>query len=230
MAKTRLMIVDDHEVVRLGMRSLFELEPDFTVVGEASNGAEALAKMGVLAPQLILMDVRMEKMGGIEACREIKSHYPDVHVLMITSFTDDEAVFASMLAGASGYLLKNLSRAELLRAVRQVAAGQSLIDPALKKQATTRLTSLATGGIRTHAHAHAPEDELTEREREVISLIARGYTNKQIAETLTVTEKTARNHVSHILEKLGLARRSEAAAFAVEHKLMPPKAQPRDEE
>jgi two-component system, NarL family, response regulator DevR len=229
MAKTRLMIVDDHEVVRLGMRSLFELEPDFTVVGEASNGAEALAKMGVLAPQLILMDVRMEKMGGIEACREIKSHYPDVHVLMITSFTDDEAVFASMLAGASGYLLKNLSRAELLRAVRQVAAGQSLIDPALKKQATTRLTSLATGGIRAHAHTHAPEDELTEREREVISLIARGYTNKQIAETLTVTEKTARNHVSHILEKLGLARRSEAAAFAVEHKMVPPKAQPKDD-
>ncbi len=224
------MIVDDHEVVRMGMRSLFELEPDFTVVGEASNGAEALAKMGVLAPQLILMDVRMEKMGGIEACREIKSRYPEVHVLMITSFTDDEAVFASMLAGASGYLLKNMSRAELLRAVRQVAAGQSLIDPALKKQATTRLTSLATGGIRTHTRTHAPEDELTEREREVISLIARGYTNKQIAETLTVTEKTARNHVSHILEKLGLARRSEAAAFAVEHKLMPPKAQQRDEE
>jgi len=107
--------------------------------------------------------------------------------------------------------------------VRQVAAGQSLIDPALKKQATRRLTSLATGGIR--AHAHSPEDELTEREREVISLIARGYTNKQIAETLTVTEKTARNHVSHILEKLGLARRSEAAAFAVEHKMVPPKAQ-----
>src|SRR5216684_1580574 len=127
MAKIRLMIVDDHEVVRLGMRAAFELEPDISIVGEASNGAEALAKMGVLAPQLILMDVRMEKMGGIEACREIKSRYPDVHVLMITSYSDDEAVFASMLAGASGYLLKNMSRAELLRAVRQVAAGQSLI-------------------------------------------------------------------------------------------------------
>jgi DNA-binding NarL/FixJ family response regulator len=213
------MIVDDHEVVRMGMRSLFELEPDIIVVGEASNGAETLAKMSVLAPQLILLDVRMEKMGGIEACREIKSRYPDVHVLMFTSYTDDEAVFASMLAGASGYLLKNMSRTELLRAIRQVAAGQSLIDPAMRKQATAKLASLATGGI----HAHAPEDELTEREREVITLIARGYTNKQIAETLTVTEKTARNHVSHILEKLGLSRRSEAAAFAVEHKLVPPK-------
>src|ERR1700690_3582262 len=106
MAKTRLMIVDDNEVGRLGMRAAFELVPDISVVGEASNGAEALAKMSVLAPQVILMDVRMEKMGGIEACREIKSRYPAVHVLMITSYTDDDAVLASILAGASGYLLK----------------------------------------------------------------------------------------------------------------------------
>src|SRR5579859_1896455 len=225
MSRIRLMIVDDHEVVRLGMRAAFELEPDINVVGEASNGAEALAKMTVLAPQLILMDVRMEKMGGIEACREIKSRYPAVYVLMITSYSDDDAVFASMLAGASGYLLKNLSRAELLRAIRLVASGQSLLDPALVKQATTRLTALASGGI----HTHTPGDELTEREREVLALIARGYTNKQIADALIVTEKTARNHVSHILEKLGLARRSEAAAFAVEHKLVPPREQ-RDEE
>ena len=220
------MIVDDHEVVRLGMRAAFELEPDITVVGEASNGAEALAKMSVLAPQLILMDVRMEKMSGIEACLEIKSHYPDTAILMITSYTDDEAVMASMLAGASGYLLKNLSRAELLRAIRLVASGQSLLDPALVKQATTRLTALATGGI----HTHTPGDELTEREREVLALIARGYTNKQIADALIVTEKTARNHVSHILEKLGLARRSEAAAFAVEHKLVPPREQRKEDE
>ncbi len=219
MAKIRLMIVDDHEVVRLGMRAAFELEPDITVVGESSNGAEALAKMSVLAPQVILMDVRMEKMGGIEACREIKSRYPDVHVLMITSYSDDKAVVASILAGASGYLLKNVSRTELLRAIRLVASGQSLLNPDATKQATTRLTTLATGGIQ----AQAPGDELTEREREVLALIARGYTNKQIAETLVVSEKTARNHVSHILEKLGLSRRSEAAAFAVEHKLVPPR-------
>src|SRR5947209_14716273 len=196
MAKIRVMIVDDHEVVRLGMRAAFELEPDISVVGEASNGAEALAKMGVLAPQLILMDVRMEKMGGIEACREIKSRYPDVYVLMITSYSDDDAVFASMLAGASGYLLKNVSRAGLLRAIRLVAAGQSLLDPHMTKQATARLTTLAAGGLQTQA----PGDELTEREREVLALIARGYTNKQIAEALFVSEKTARNHVSHILE------------------------------
>lgn len=210
MAKTRIMIVDDHEVVRMGMRPLFEAENDFTVVGEASNGAEALAKVAVLDPQLILMDVRMEKMGGIEACREIKSQHPQVHILMFTSYTDDDAVMASVLAGASGYLLKNLRRDELLNAVRKVAAGQTLIDLASAQQAMQRLTQ-------------NPGSELTEREREVLALVARGYTNKQIAESLFVSEKTARNHVSHILEKLGLARRSEAAAYAVEHRLVPPK-------
>lgn len=219
MASIRLMIVDDHEVVRLGMRAAFELESDIKVVGEASNGAEALAKMPVLAPQLILMDVRMEKMGGIEACREIKSHYPDVSVLMITSYSDDDAVFASVLAGASGYLLKNVSRAELLRSIRLVASGQSLLDPTLTKQATGRMNSMASNGLQVQS----PGGELTEREREVLALIARGHTNKQIAEALYVSEKTARNHVSHILEKLGLSRRSEAAAFAVEHKLVPPR-------
>ncbi len=201
MSKTRVMIVDDHEVVRLGMRAAFELEADLAVVGEASNGVEALAKVPVLAPELILMDVRMDKMNGIEACREIKSHYPNVRILMLTSFAD------------SGYLLKNVSRAELLRAMRLVAAGQSLLDPNVTKQVMERL------------QVQAPGSELTEREREVLALVARGYTNKQIAEALYVTEKTARNHVSHILEKLGLARRSEAAAFAVEHKLVPPREQ-----
>ncbi len=213
MSKTRVMIVDDHEVVRLGMRAAFELEADLAVVGEASNGVEALAKVPVLAPELILMDVRMDKMNGIEACREIKSHYPDVRILILTSYADEEAVAASVMAGASGYLLKNVSRAELLRAMRLVAAGQSLLDPNVTKQVMERL------------QVQAPGSELTEREREVLALVARGYTNKQIAEALYVTEKTARNHVSHILEKLGLARRSEAAAFAVEHKLVPPREQ-----
>ncbi len=215
MAKTHIMIVDDHEVVRMGMRAAFETEPDLTVVGEASNGAEALAKMPVLAPQLILMDVRMEKMNGIEACREIKSRYPDVQILMITSYSDNDAVISSILAGASGYLLKNLSRAELLRSIRLVASGQSLIDMNTTKQFMERLTQM-------------PGSELTEREREVLALVARGYTNKQIADTLSISEKTARNHVSHILEKLGLSRRSEAAAFAVEHRLVPPQEQQKE--
>ncbi len=211
MAKTRIMLVDDHEVVRMGMRLLFESEDDFQVVGEASNGAEALAKVAVLDPQLILMDVRMEKLGGIEACREIKNLYPLVHILMLTSYTDNEAVTASVLAGASGYLLKHLSRIELLRSVRLVAQGQSLLDAGAIQQAMQRCNEL-------------PGTALTEREREVLALIARGYTNKQIAEALYVSEKTARNHVSHILEKLGLSRRSEAAAYAVEHKMVPPKS------
>jgi two-component system response regulator DevR len=229
MSKIRLMIVDDHEVVRLGIRAAFELEPDINVVGEASNGAEALAKMGVLAPQVILMDVRMEKLGGIEACRELKSLYPDVYVLMITSYTDEDAVLASIMAGASGYLLKNMSRVELLRAIRLAATGQTLLDPRQASLATARLTGLASGN--THYQAtRSASDELTEREREVLALVARGYTNKKIAATLFVSEKTARNHVSHILEKLGLARRSEAAAFAVEHKLVPPRAFSKDEE
>jgi len=216
MTKTRIMIVDDHEVVRMGMRAAIEPEADLAVVGEASNGAEALAKVTVLAPQVILMDVRMEKMDGIETCREIKNRYPDVHILMLTSYTDEDAVIASILAGASGYLLKHLSRAELLRSIRRAAVGQTLIDADATKRAMERMIQM-------------PGSELTEREREVLALIARGYTNKQIAEALTVTEKTARNHVSHILEKLGLSRRSEAAVYAVEHKLVPPKEQQKDE-
>jgi two-component system, NarL family, response regulator DevR len=217
MAKTRIMIVDDHEVVRLGMRAAFEAEPDLAVVGEASNGAEALAKMPVLDPELILMDVRMEKMDGIEACREIKSRYPSVIILMITSYTDEDAVISSILAGASGYLLKHLSRAELLRSIRLAASGQSLIDAEATKRALEHLTQM-------------PGSELTDREREVLALVARGFTNKQIADKLYVSEKTARNHVSHILEKLGLSRRSEAAVFAVEHKLVPPREQEKEED
>src|SRR5919109_275298 len=142
MIAIRLMIVDDHEVVRLGMRAAFELEADINVVGEASDGAEALAKVGVLDPQVILMDVRMQQMNGIEACREIKSRYPHVHILMITSYTDEEAVFDSIMAGANGYLLKNVSRTELLKALRHVAAGQSLLDAGTSQKAMARMTGM----------------------------------------------------------------------------------------
>jgi two-component system, NarL family, response regulator DevR len=214
MPKIRLMIVDDHEVVRLGMRAAFELEADIAVVGEASNGSEALAKIRVLMPEVILMDVRMEKMGGIEACREIRSQYPNIRVVMITSYPDNEAVTSSVLAGACGYLLKNVSRSELLKAVRLAASGESLLRPEATQKAISQMTSLV------HRSTSKSNDDLTEREREVLGLVTRGYTNKQIAEALYLSEKTARNHVSHILEKLGLSRRSEAAAYAVEHKLL----------
>jgi two-component system, NarL family, response regulator DevR len=212
MTKIRLMIVDDHEVVRLGMRAAFELESDITVVGEASDGMEALSKVPVLDPGVILMDVRMERMSGIEACREIKSRYPHVRILMITSYSDEEAMLNAIVAGADGYLLKNVSRAELLKTLRRVAAGRSTLDATINQKVIARMNSIASGA----------DNDLTEREREVLALVARGYTNKQIAEALYVSEKTARNHVSHILEKLGLSRRSEAAAFAVEHKIVPP--------
>jgi DNA-binding NarL/FixJ family response regulator len=207
--KLRVLVVDDHEVVRLGMRAALEIEPDIAVVGEATNGAEALAKVPVLTPDVILMDVRMEKLGGIEACREITSQHPDIKVLMLTSFDDDDALAASLLAGARGYLLKQVSRAELLRAVRQVAAGASLLNADQLGRGKRRLDTLA-----------GPGDTLTEREREVLGLVAKGYTNRQIAESLCLSEKTARNHLSHILEKLGLSRRSEAAVYAVEHRLV----------
>jgi DNA-binding NarL/FixJ family response regulator len=155
------------------------------------------------------MDVRMEKLGGIEACREITSQHPDIKVLMLTSFDDDDALAASLLAGARGYLLKQVSRAELLRAVRQVAAGATLLNADQLGRGKRRLDTLA-----------GPGDTLTEREREVLGLVAKGYTNRQIAESLCLSEKTARNHLSHILEKLGLSRRSEAAVYAVEHRLV----------
>ena len=212
MAKIRIMIVDDHEYLRLGVRTVFELEPDLAVVGEASNGEEARAKIGVLDPQVVLMDVRMEKMNGIEACREIKSLYPAVHILMFTSYSDDNDAFvSSVLAGASGYLLKNVRRAELLRAIRLVATGQSLLDANTTKQLMERL------------QAQVPGNKLRKREREVLPLLARGYTNKQIAEELKISEWTARNHVSNILEKLELSRRSEVGAYVYEHRLVPPR-------
>src|SRR5215469_12610114 len=217
MPKIRLMLVDDDEFLRLGVRAAFELESDIHIVGEASNGAEAVAKISVLDPQVILMDVRMEKMGGIEACREIKNTHPKVAILMITSYPDDKAIMASAIAGASGYLIKNVGRAKLLKAVREVAAGKRLLTPEDTEKARQCMTSLANGTRQGQG------EELTEREGEVVALVARGYTNKQIAEALMISEKTARNHVSHILVKLGLARRSEAAAYAVEHKLVPPK-------
>lgn len=201
----RIMVVDDHEVVRVGMRSVLEMEPDIQFVGEAADGEEALNKIPNLLPDLVLMDVRMQKIDGIEACKQIKERYLDVKVVMITSYTDNNVAYQAASAGANGYLLKNLNRSELLQAIRRIAGGEILID--------------------IDEDDVSPDiQSLTEREREVLVLIARGYTNRQIAESLVVSEKTARNHVSNILVKLGLTRRSEAAVFAVEHKFIPPKS------
>ena len=206
--KTRLMIVDDHEFLRMGLKAALEVEPDFTVVAEASNGREAIEKAKAHQPDIVLMDVRMEGVDGIEACREVRSALPGTKVLMLTSFAEEETVVAALLAGASGYVLKNVARARLLEALRSVARGESLLDSKVTKTVLDRLVGM-------HEKASEPDDDLTAREREVLVLIAEGATNKEIAAKLVVSENTARNHVSHILSKLGFSRRSEAAAYAV---------------
>ena len=210
--KTRLMIVDDHEVVRMGLRAALDVEPDFTVVAEAASGKEAIEKARAHRPDIVLMDVRMDGMDGIEACREVRSELPETRVLMLTSFAEEETVVAALLAGASGYVLKNVARARLLEALRSVARGESLLDSKVTKGVVENL-------IAAHS-APGEDDELTAREREVLVLIAEGATNKEIAAKLVVSENTARNHVSHILSKLGFSRRSEAAAYAVKKGLV----------
>jgi two-component system, NarL family, response regulator DevR len=204
--KTRLMIVDDHEVVRMGLRAAIEVEPDFTVVAEAANGRDAIAQAQAQRPDIVLMDVRMDGMGGIEACREIRAALPETRVLMLTSFAEEETVVAALLAGAAGYVLKNVARARLLEALRSVARGDSLLDSKVTRGVVDKLIGMHDKG--------GPDDDLTAREREVLLLIAEGATNKEIAAKLVVSDNTARNHVSHILTKLGFSRRSEAAAYA----------------
>jgi DNA-binding NarL/FixJ family response regulator len=209
MGKTRLMIVDDHEVVRMGLKAALDVEEDFTVVAEASNGQEAIDRARVQRPDIVLMDVRMDGMDGIEACREIRSELPGTQVLMLTSYAEEETVVAALLAGAAGYVLKNVARSRLLEALRSVARGESLLDSKVTKSVVEKLMSGA------HKQPKTEDDNLTDREREVLALIADGATNKEIAAKLVVSENTARNHVSHILNKLGFSRRSEAAAYAV---------------
>jgi DNA-binding NarL/FixJ family response regulator len=216
--KTRLMIVDDHEVVRMGLRAALEVEPDFTVVAEAANGAEAIEKARAHRPDIVLMDVRMDGMDGIEACREVRSELPDTKVLMLTSFAEEETVVAALLAGAAGYVLKNVARARLLEALRSVARGESMLDSHVMKGVLDKLIAAHPPG--PHGAGHDDTGDLTAREREVLALIAEGATNKEIAAKLVVSENTARNHVSHILSKLGFSRRSEAAAYAVKKGLV----------
>ena len=214
MGHVKVMIVDDHELVRTGLRAILEPEEDLSVVAEAGSADEALDKTARFLPNVVVMDVRMEGTSGIEACRAIKTAHPDVNVLMLTSFSEEEAVLSAIMAGASGYLLKNLGRADLLRAIRAVAGGQNLLDPSVTGRVMERLARLA-----------AREDNqlvegLSQREREVLVLVARGLTNREIAGELVISENTARNHVSRILEKLRLSRRSEAATFAAQHGLL----------
>jgi len=214
LASLKLLVVDDHKVVREGLSALLNLEEDLRVVGEAGDAGEAVRLATILQPDVVIMDVRLESDSGIEACREIKTLLPEARVLMLTSYSDDEAVFSSIVAGASGYLLKNTSKAELINAVRALGRGEALLDPAITKKVTDRLAQLS------QRQGRFTENDLSEREREVLALVARGLTNKEIGARLFLSDHTVRNHVSRILQKLGLSRRSEAAAVAVRRRLI----------
>ncbi len=213
MPRTRVMLVDDHEIVRVGLRSLIDAEEDMHVVAEAIDGPSAIREAQASRPDVIVMDIRLGPLDGIEACRAIRERLPETAVLMFTSFGTDDAVMGALVAGASGFLVKNTGREDLLRAIRSLAAGHSLLDPSVTRRVTERLVALAAA---TEPPEIAP---LSPREREVLLRIARGETNRQIAEHLVISEATARNHVSHVLEKLGLNRRSEAAALAARLRL-----------
>lgn len=207
----RVLIVDDHEVVRLGLRSALEIAEDIELVGTAATVDEAVQSASALRPDVVLMDVRLgpgDGSGGIDACREIRTESPRTRVLMFSSFSDRDAVEASILAGASGYLTKNLGLSHLLDALRATSRGESPLDPAVTAPVLDRLRRLSAG-------EGSPEQALSDREREVLALVAQGLTNGEIAEQLHVSTHTVRNHVTNILGKLGVSRRVEAATFAV---------------
>jgi two-component system, NarL family, response regulator DevR len=206
--RIRVFLLDDHEVVREGVRSLLEASETIRVVGEASTCAEAMARIPATRPDVAVLDVQLPDGTGVEVCREIRSSQPEVRCLMLTSFSDEEALFESVMAGASGYVLKQVRGHDLVRTIQRVAAGESLIDP----QVTGRL-------LERLRHPDAHEDprlaSLTQLERRMLDLIADGLTNRQIASELLLAEKTVKNYVSSILLKLGMSRRTEAAVFAV---------------
>ncbi len=207
----RLMLVDDHEVVRNGLKSMVEASGEMTVVAEAGTVAEAVLRARSYHPDVIVMDVRLPDGTGVDACREIRSERPDTRVLILTSFDDDKALFEAILAGAAGYLLKQVRGTDLIDGIRRVAAGESLLDPA----ATARVMER----IREGGGASDPRlARLTPTERRILDGIATGSTNREIGETLGLAEKTIKNYVSTILSKLHVARRAEAAAYLVEHR------------
>ncbi|KWW98779.1 DNA-binding response regulator [Carbonactinospora thermoautotrophica] len=207
--RIRVFLVDDHEIVRRGVRELLEGEPDMEVVGEASTAAEALARIPAAQPNVAVLDVRLPDSDGVTVCREIRSRLPEVACLMLTSFADDDALFDAIMAGAAGYVLKQIRGSDLVGAVRTVAAGQSLLDPRTTARVMERL----------RAEAERPPDPLaglSEQERRVLELIGEGLTNRQIAERMFLAEKTVKNYVSNLLSKLGMRRRVQAAVFATE--------------
>ena len=204
--RIRIMLVDDHDVVRMGLRTLLEKREEFSVVGEAADVAEAITTARRAEPDVIVMDIRLPDGSGVEACREIRGERPETKVMMLTSFADEEALMAAILAGASGYVLKRVRWNELLESIRAVAQGGSLLDPEMTEKLFRRL--------RGDGHQEDPLlSKLSPQEHTILGHIAEGKTNKQIAEDMFLAEKTVKNYVSNMLAKLGMARRSEAAAY-----------------
>ena len=205
-ATIRVFLLDDHEIVRRGLRELLESEDDIEVVGEAGTVAQGTAEILRLAPDVAVLDGRLPDGSGIEVCRDVRSANGDIKALILTSYDDDEALFAAILAGAAGYLLKQIAGNDLTDAVRRVSAGQSLLDPTLTAKVLERVRN---------GPARKPElENLTEQERRILSLVAEGMTNRQIGVELHLAEKTVKNYVSSILSKLGLERRTQAAVLA----------------
>ena len=203
----RLLVVDDHEVVRQGLVALLDRRPGFQVVAEAGTVEEAIAQARLHQPDIVVMDVRLPDGSGVEACREIRAELPGTRVIMLTSFPDDEAVLSAIVAGAAGYLLKQIRARDLVAALEAVGRGESLLDPAVTERVLERVRRIATGAV---------DDELgvlTPQERKILMLVAEGKTNKEIAADVFLSDKTVKNYVSSILSKLNLQRRAQAAAF-----------------
>lgn len=213
MQKQRILIVDDHEVVRLGLKSLLDQHPYFEVVAEAGNAKEAIEKVDKYSPDVVLMDIRLPGASGIEACEEITTKYPETRVIMLTSYAEDEMLFSAIRSGASGYVLKQIGAEDLIKAIEAVGRGEGLLDPAV----TQRVFQEVRRAVREEeASAFA---NLSQQEKHVLMQVSEGKTNREIAKNLFLGEGTVRNYVSSILSKLSVSNRAEAAAYAVEHSL-----------
>ncbi|MCX4835670.1 response regulator transcription factor [Streptomyces sp. NBC_00006] len=213
----RILLLDDHEVVRRGLRDLLGAEPDMTVVGEAATAAQALARGPALRPDVAVLDVRLPDGDGITICRELRVLIPDVSCLMLTSFDDDDALLDAIMAGAGGYVLKQIKGSDLVSAVRTVAAGESMLDPATTARLMRSLRGPEQGRSGATDAAGAPVAEgveLTDRERDILALVGEGLTNRQIGRRLFLSEKTVKNNISRLLAKLGVERRIQAAVIA----------------
>jgi len=211
--KKQIIIVDDHEVVRLGLKSLLDQYPQYKVISEAESASEAIKQAKELQPDIILMDIRLPGKSGIEACEEIKSEFPDIQIIMLTSYAEDEMLFSAIKAGASGYVLKQINSEGLIQSLEAVARGEGSLDPAV----TQRVFQEVRKAVREEEAASF--SDLSQQERMVLKLVSEGNTNKEIAQNLFLGEGTVRNYVSSILAKLDVSNRAEAAAYAVEHNL-----------